>query len=171
MLEMIFGFNARLGRLHYFLGSLAFGVLNMILAIPFVFYLGHLGIRPTTVDQLLAVGWPAYAFVAFYMFGHYTLAAMRVRDIGWDPVIVITGWIVLAVMHHYFGARVPALGIVAGLVNLGLWLILLFWPSGDHVVSPPSFDDYKPRSPDRGKPASVASQRFAKASGQFGRRA
>src|SRR5579872_5958007 len=88
-----------------------------------------------------------------------------------DPVIVITGWIVLAVMHHYFGARVPALGIVAGLVNLGLWLILLFCPSGDHVVSPPSFDDYKPRSPDRGKPASVASQRFAKASGQFGRRA
>jgi uncharacterized membrane protein YhaH (DUF805 family) len=170
MLEMIFGFNARLGRLNYFLFSLAFGVVNVALAIPLVFYLRDHGIRPTTVAQLWAAGWPAYAFVGFYMFGSFTLAAMRVRDIGWDPVIVIAGWIALDVMNHFLAERVAGLTILAGLVNLGLTLILLFWPSGDHVVSPPSFDDYKPRSPDREKPASVASQRFAKASGQFGRR-
>ena len=172
MLEMIFGFNARIGRLTYFLSGLGLGVVSVILALPLVFYIHSHHFVVTTAESLWAAGWPVYAFVGVCLFGQFTLASMRVRDIGWDPVIVIGGWIALLVVHHLYGTRVPAIAVVAGLVNLGMELILLFWPGGDHVVSPPSFDDYKPRSPDKAgsNSASIPAGRFAKA-GQFGRRA
>ena len=173
MIEMIFGLNARIGRLMYFLSGLGLGVVSVVLAIPLVFYIHSHHIPITTPASLWAVGWPAYGFVGVCLFGQFTLASMRVRDIGWDPVIVIAGWIALLVVNHLFGARVPAIAVVTGLVNLGMELILLFWPGGDPSAVPPSLDDYKPRSPDKAgaNSASIPAQRFAKANGQFGRRA
>ena len=173
MLEMIFGLNARIGRLMYFLSGLGLGVVSVVLAIPLVFYIHSHHIPVTTPESLWAVGWPVYAFVGVCLLGQFTLASMRVRDIGWDPVIVIASWIALLVINHMFGTRVPAIAVVTGLVNLGMELILLFWPGGDPSFAPPSFDDYKPRSPDKAgsNSSSIPAQRFAKANGQFGRRA
>lgn len=172
MLEMIFGLNARMGRLMYFLSGLGLGVVAIVLAIPLAFYIHSHHIPVTTPDSLWAAGWPVYAFAGVCLFGQFTLASMRLRDIGWDPVIVVSGWIALLVINHLYGTRVPAIAVVTGLVNLGMELILLFWPGGDHAISPPSFDDYKPRSPDKASnSASIPAGRFAKASGQFGRRA
>ena len=172
MLEMIFGLNARIGRLKYFLSGLALGVVSVVLAIPLVFYIHSRHIAVTTPESLWAAGWPVYAFAGVCLLGQFTLASMRLRDIGWDPVIVISSWMALLVIDHLFGTRVPAIAVVAGVVNLGMELILLFWPGGDPSAVPPSFGDTRPRSSDRAgsNSASIPAERFAKANGTFGRR-
>jgi hypothetical protein len=62
---------------------------------------------------------------------------------------------------------------VGALANLVLFLALLFWPSGDDQSSPPTFGEMRrpDPSPRGGGTISVAAQRVARASGEFGRRA
>jgi uncharacterized membrane protein YhaH (DUF805 family) len=177
MLDMLFGFNARLGRLKYFLFSLLLGLVNGIIAVPVAYYAYKHGMLAGGVPKSLwSLGWPILAFVAFCMAGYFMLAAMRFRDIGWDPIIMVCGWITVMVVDPLIASRVPALAlekhdgtIVGGLINFGLVVILLFWPGGDRVSSTPMFDDPAPPRP-RASNATVSSDRMARAT-QFGRRA
>jgi hypothetical protein len=111
----------------------------------------------------------------------FTLQSMRIRDIGWDPVCVIPAWIAILVVDHVIAGRIPAwsLGqdhdgtVVGALVNLGLFLAMMFWPSGDYQS--PTFGG-RPGTPDkpsaRTAAASVTTARIARATGaDFGRRA
>jgi hypothetical protein len=60
---------------------------------------------------------------------------MRLRDIGWDPVCVIGGWIAIVVIDRIVATQVPALSLVPALlswlVNLAMFCVLYFWPSSD----------------------------------------
>ena len=180
MLDMLFGFNVRLGRLKFFLSSIAFGIVSGILAIPVAYYAykhGMIGARPSS---LWSLGWPVLTFVGFCMLGNFILASMRFRDIGWDPVIAIPCWIAVLVTDPLLASHVPAMSlpkhdgtIIGGLINLGLAIVLLFWPGGNHADAPPVFDDPAPRQSGRSisSPSSVSSERMAKATAQFGRRA
>jgi len=181
MLGFLFGFNARIGRLHYFLSSvaLAVAVTIVIFADAASAFRGAPKGMPASYDQL---GWPLLVVAAIFILLTVTLQSMRFRDIGWDPVCVIPGWIALAVVDHMVATRMPVWSIghehngtiVGALLNLGLFLALAFWPSGSRETSTPSFDT--PRGPDakprRQDATSLTASRIARvAGGEFGRRA
>jgi hypothetical protein len=112
----------------------------------------------------------------------FTLQSMRIRDIGWDPVCVIPAWIAILIVDKLIAGKIPAwsLGpeqhgtIVGALINLALFLALLFWPGGDHEHPMPTLGDTR-RKPDepshRPDTASAPAARIARAGARFGRRA
>jgi hypothetical protein len=106
---------------------------------------------------------------------------MRIRDIGWDPVCVMPTWLAIMAIDWLVASKHPAwsLGpehfgtVVGGLVNFGMTLALLFWPSAGYVATPPSFDapPRQPDSPSRRGGESLTASRISRVSnGGFGRR-
>jgi uncharacterized membrane protein YhaH (DUF805 family) len=180
MLGFLFGFNARLGRMHYFLATIALAVVMTAICFAIAGYaFQHSPSGPISSAALLT--WPVIAAMVFFGWMTFTLQSMRIRDIGWDPVCVIPAWIAILLVDYVVAGRIPAwsLGqddqgtIVGALINLGLFLAMLFWPSGDYES--PSFGE-RTGSPDkpsaRRDPASVMSGRIARANrAEFGRRA
>ena len=139
MLGFVFGLNARLGRLHFFLASVALAI--VMTAICFAIAMAVL--RTTSPGMIrpedLMTNWAIIAAIVFFGLATFTLQSMRIRDIGWDPVCIIPAWFALMIVDHVVAGRFPAWAIgqehqgtvVGGLVNLGLILALTFWPSGD----------------------------------------
>jgi uncharacterized membrane protein YhaH (DUF805 family) len=137
MLGFVFGLNARLGRLHFFLASIALAI--VMTAISFAIAMAAL--RTTSPSMIrpedLPHNWTIIAAMIFFGLATFTLQSMRIRDIGWDPVCVIPAWIALIIVDHVAAGRFPAWAIggehqgtmVGGLVNLALLLALTFWPS------------------------------------------
>jgi uncharacterized membrane protein YhaH (DUF805 family) len=184
MLGFIFGLNARLGRLHYFLASIATGFVMavlcflLVLALPSNIPRGtHL--TPELMYQIMK--WPIIGLGMLAFLISLTLQSMRIRDIGWDPVCVIPTWMAIWAIDFAVARKFPGLSlgpehygtVVGGLVNLVMTLALLFWPSGDYDGSTPDFGSSR-LSPDpspRGRSAAPAvTDRIARASGEFGRR-
>jgi uncharacterized membrane protein YhaH (DUF805 family) len=152
MLGFFFGFNARLGRLHYFLSSigLAVGMAVIVLAVM------SLAFRSAGAGATPPAGWillPALCLVPFALWATISLQSMRIRDIGWNPAYVVPLWILFCVIDAYVAIEVPEWGIgsnhaqtmVGGLVNLFLTLALMFWPGTSREEGPPTFDE--PRRP------------------------
>ncbi|CCE00963.1 conserved membrane hypothetical protein [Bradyrhizobium sp. STM 3809] len=148
----IFGFNARLGRLAYFLASLALGVITVILAVAVAFAVAAMAPRTSA----LAISVPVMAVIGLCLLANLMLQAMRFRDIGWDPVCVIPAWIAVMVLDYVIATRFPEYAARPGhpgtwpgaLINFGLCIALLFFPSGagdapssgatvSHTPSPP----------------------------------
>lgn len=134
MLGFIFGFNARLGRLQYFLATLGLIVVSIILIVVLAVALAAVaphGSAPT-------LSWPIMAAIGLVVLASLVLQAMRIRDIGWDPVCVIPAWIAVMVLDYVVATRFPEYAVtsshhgtwVGGLINLGLTVALLFFPSG-----------------------------------------
>ncbi|GLH78686.1 hypothetical protein SSBR45G_35950 [Bradyrhizobium sp. SSBR45G] len=134
MLGFIFGFNMRLGRLQYFLASLGLGVAFVVLAVVMIMGLAAVGGQKPS----LAMTWPILAMIGLFVIANLMLQAMRFRDIGWDPVCVIPAWIAIMVLDYVIAGRFPEYAAssshhgtwVGGLINLGLSVALLFFPSG-----------------------------------------
>jgi uncharacterized membrane protein YhaH (DUF805 family) len=175
----LFGFNARLGRLHYFLATIALAVLMTTICFVIASYL----IQSNPREMLASAGplpWSVITAAVFFGWMTFTLQSMRIRDIGWDPVCVIPAWIAILVVDHVVAGRIPAwsLGndhsgtVIGALTNLVLFLALMFWPGGDYQE--PFNDAY--RTPDKPAPrsdaGSVAADRIARAGrAEFGNRA
>jgi hypothetical protein len=127
-----------------------------------------------------ALKWPVIGLGTLFAVISFTLQSMRIRDIGWDPVCVVPTWIAIMVVDFAVAHKFPGLSLgpehrgtaVGGLLNLVMFLALLFWPSGDYNDSAPGFSEprHRPDPPPRGG-ASPAAERIARASGEFGRRA
>ena len=181
MLGFLFGFNARLGRLHYFLASIALAV--VMTAICFSIATSYIQSTPRGMvsPESMMKSWPIIAAIVFFGAMTFTLQSMRIRDIGWDPVCVIPAWIAIVIVDKLIAGKIPAwsLGkdhngtVVGALVNLALLLALTFWPSGDNEN--PTFGQ-PPQTPDRPSSrtsaGSVGADRIARATGaNFGRRA
>ena len=120
----------------------------------------------------LAKGWTGIILGLVFVYVSLMLQSMRFRDMGWDPVCVIPGWIALLIVDRLIATKLPAFSlgpesnqtIVGTLVHFGLVLALLFWPSAKDAANfdePPRRIDAPPR---RGA-VSVASQRMARISG------
>jgi uncharacterized membrane protein YhaH (DUF805 family) len=140
MLDYVFGLNARLGRLQFFLASIALAV--VMTAICFVIAVNGLVHFPEGAEPELSweiMTWPILCAAAFFMLVTFSLQAMRIRDIGWDPVVVIGGWIAVMIIDIIVATKMPqlALGsghhatIVSSIANLAMTGILLFWPGDD----------------------------------------
>jgi uncharacterized membrane protein YhaH (DUF805 family) len=137
MLDYVFGLNARLGRLQFVLASVALAV--VMTAICFALVTNGLvhfprGVRPEQVTWAM-MGWPIIGAIAFCGVATLMLQAMRIRDIGWDPVCVIGGWIAIVVIDMIVATKLPSLALgaafVSGVVNLVMTGILLFWPGDE----------------------------------------
>jgi uncharacterized membrane protein YhaH (DUF805 family) len=180
MLGFLFGFNARLGRLSYFLATVAVAIGMTAAIYAYVSYTFGITPRGTRLPSDL-ITWPVIILGVVFAWVTFTLQSMRIRDVGWDPVCVIPGWIALLIVDSVVAVKIPAwsLGpeqygtVVGALVNFGLLLALTFWPRGEHEDSTPTFEtlrrpDPPPRSRDT---ASVTAARIARATGSdFGRR-
>jgi uncharacterized membrane protein YhaH (DUF805 family) len=171
MLGFLFGFNARIGRLHYFLCLFGLGFVTGLIA-----YIAT-GISFSSsngIMQLLsfAKGGVAITLGIVFLFVSFTLQSMRFRDIGWDPVCVIPIWVAALIVDRLVATKFPAVSlgpesnqtIVGALVHFGLVLALLLWPSARDAED---FDEPRRRldAPPRRDQASVAAQRMARISG------
>jgi uncharacterized membrane protein YhaH (DUF805 family) len=182
MLGFLFGFNARLGRLHYFLSTIALAVVMTAVCFAIAGY----AIQSTPRGMDLSAGliaWPVIVSVLVFLWITFTLQSMRIRDIGWDPVCVIPAWIALLIVDKLVASKIPAwsLGsehqgtIVGALINFGLILALTFWPSGEHEGPMPTSAETRRKPPELPRnqgTASAPAARIARATGTgFGRRA
>jgi uncharacterized membrane protein YhaH (DUF805 family) len=177
MLGFLFGFNARLGRLHFFLATIATAILMTV--ISFAIARHALQSAPKGMIPSLT-SWQVITAAILFIWLSFTLHSMRIRDIGWDPVCVIPGWIAVAIIDGLVAGKIPAIAlggqhgtIVGALVNLALFLALLFWPSSEHDNSAtPSGGSFRmPDLPSRSPAAATASRVARVANGEFGRRA
>jgi uncharacterized membrane protein YhaH (DUF805 family) len=176
MLGFLFGFNARLGRLHYFLGTiaLAIGMTGICFAVAASLFQG----TPDRTQLMIAMGSrPVIAAIVLFAVFTFILQSMRLRDIGWDPVCVIPCWIALLMIDHLVADKIPAWSLgqehygtaIGALVNLVLWLALTFWPGGaeNDGAAPAVFGPPRRTFGDKARPAntsSVAAARIARAS-------
>lgn len=181
MLGFIFGLNARLGRLHYFLATSVLAIVMTLMCALLAFSLVQMGLQGAQMSHAAiyeAMKGPVIALGVLFALITLTLQSMRIRDIGWDPVCVIPTWIAIVVVDFAVARKFPGLSpgpqhygtVVGGLVNLVMSLALLFWPSGDPDGSAPdvSWPDPTPRA-GRASPAAV--ERIARVtSSEFGRR-
>jgi hypothetical protein len=106
------------------------------------------------------------AFLLTWYWTVLSLQARRLRDMGWSPSIVMPAWFALVLVDHAMAgaaasARGPMMQIamaavgtpVGGIINLGLGLCLLFWPSKTYDTTPPADGNWTqvgapPRSPE-----------------------
>ncbi|KJC39401.1 hypothetical protein UP09_25575 [Bradyrhizobium sp. LTSP885] len=135
MLSYLFGFNARIGRLTFVVGTFGLGIgFALILA-------AIIGSLPRNHDVLLAqaANSPQVVIAFFALLAiNFMLQSMRIRDIGWDPVCVMVGWVALVVIDYVVAGKFPEYAltyqhtgtVVGALVNTGLTLALFFWPGG-----------------------------------------
>lgn len=173
MLGFLFGFNARLSRLNYFLGTMALAGLMTGICFVIADYMFQ-GAPDKTQLMIAMSSRPVVAAAFLFAAVSFILQSMRLRDIGWDPVCIIPCWIALLIIDHLVASKVPAWSVgtdhqgtvLGALVNLVLWLALTFWPSGngDHASEPAivtarqTFDNLSRRA----STSSVASARIAR---------
>jgi uncharacterized membrane protein YhaH (DUF805 family) len=174
MLGFLFGFNARLGRMQYFLATIGLAVVMTAICFVIAFYVLPNIPRAMLSRAALMTAWPTIAAMVFFGWATLTLQAMRIRDIGWDPVCVIPAWIAIVIVDNVVAGRIPAWSLghdhqgtaVGALVNFVLFLALMFWPGGDYE-SPDS--GHSPSKPDRSgqkrDAASLTEARIARATG------
>jgi uncharacterized membrane protein YhaH (DUF805 family) len=181
MLGFLFGFNARIGRLYYFLATIGLAVVMTAICFMIATYVLHYR-NPGAVlsPAALMMAWPTIAAAVFFCWMTFTLQSMRIRDIGWDPVCVIPAWIAIIIIDKIIAGKIPAWSldrehsgtVVGALTNLALFLALTFWPSGDYEK--PFNDAYRrpdKSAPPRATPTSVAAERIARVSkAEFGDR-
>ena len=79
MLGFIFGFNARLGRLHYFLSTIGLAVIMTVLCFVIASSIHHNTPRgmPPSFDHL---AWPVIAVAIIFMPGSFSLQCMRIYE-------------------------------------------------------------------------------------------
>ena len=178
MLGFLFGFNARIGRLHFFCSTLVVTIMMVAVhaaAIAYTFQTTPKGTMPSPTAG------PIFAAAIFYAWLTITLQSMRFRDIGWDPVCVMPAWIALVIVDGLVATKFPAMSLghergtaFGARVNLSLILALLFCPSGADDSPAPTLDErFRTPDPPPSRPvveAPAAPQISRPANGGFGRR-
>ncbi|MFS2180396.1 DUF805 domain-containing protein [Rhizobium pisi] len=175
MLDAIFAFRGRLRRRQYLGASvLIYLVVGCIITVGFWIMKSapgskH-GIGAGAVLLILAIP----ALPSFWM--SLSIQAARIRDIGWDPRILITAslainavaYLVLFLMPE--GATTELISKLVKGANIAYGLGLLLLPSDYHVPADPTFD--APPAPMRsGRVEASPAQRLPGRNGAtFGRR-
>ncbi len=143
MLEKLFWFGGRMGRLAYFgwsFAAIAVGVVVLLvlvlLAAPVAMNSAQMLANPRDVGYVAGIG---TAIVFIWM--SFALQTKRLRDMGRDPFVWIVGvWTILLfdqfVLTSYVAVRYPSYvyGMytpLGGIVSVVYWIFLLFTPSAD----------------------------------------
>ena len=138
MLGFLFGLNVRLRRLQFFLSMFGLGIFSAVVLFVLIGRMPQSSQIRGDIAFALNSGQVIVAIIVFTVIS-LQLQCMRIRDIGWDPVCVMPGWFVVMIFDKLLATKFPALAltaehngtVVGALVNLGLGLALMFWPSGD----------------------------------------
>ena len=136
MLEGAFTFRGRIGRMQFFIDGLLSGVGCVVAAIVLAFLV--VPARHDAIGIAFFIACFALAGLVVLWFS-LSLYVRRIRDIGWDPVVVIGGWIVGNLADAVLAGLVPGLAvgaahhatIIGSVANPLLSLALLFWPGHD----------------------------------------
>ena len=166
MLHTILGFGGRLGRLEYFIISLVFGIfVGLIILALFLGVIPHGATKAEARASLESPGLLLIlllVIVPIYLWFSLALQAKRLRDIGWNPLYIIPGWITVVVIDRFVAMAVPVVALGPGsgtlvglLINLFMTGSLLFWPSAPtgtadwggstHPMGSPAPQPYSPR--------------------------
>lgn len=178
MLGFLFGFNARIGRLHFLFSTIVVTIMMVavyIAAITYAFQTTPKGTVPSPTSG------PIFAAALLYAWLTIMLQSMRFRDIGWDPVCVVPAWIAVVIVDGLVATKFPAMSlghergtIFGALVNLALILALLFCRGREQDSSAPTLDErFRPPDPPPSRPvvqAPTTPQISRPANGGFGRR-
>jgi uncharacterized membrane protein YhaH (DUF805 family) len=181
MLGFLFGFNARLGRLPFVLSMIALAVVSVAI---------DLALSPYSIQQLASgakppanpFAWPLIFPTLGFLWIKLTLESMRIRDMGWDPVLVMPAWIAMGLVDNVVASKFPAWSIghghhgtlVGTMINFALLLALTLWPSGGFEAPAPASGGSQrtPGPSQRSNASSLPVARTARATGAgFGRRA
>jgi hypothetical protein len=158
MLGFIFGFNARMGRLNYFVCSAVVNVASqfgMVLFAGFMFQLMTTSAQPPAGSIMSG---PLYAVAWITVIVNFMLRSMRIRDIGWDPALLVPAWIGIVIADKAVAAEFPAwaighghlAGTMAGsLIDTALAALLIFMPSAETDGSAPMDERPLPEPPPR----------------------
>jgi uncharacterized membrane protein YhaH (DUF805 family) len=154
MIQALFSFRGRLSRLPFILSSLGLGAGMVVLVLAavsaFLVSRAHGG-----ASNMIPVWLAMLAAVPVFLWVSLALQARRFRDIGWDPVYVIPGWIGFGFVDKLAVLGAPALAVsphikqtlLYVLVDLALGGCLLFWPGeGDEDATPSVGADRPPPS-------------------------
>jgi uncharacterized membrane protein YhaH (DUF805 family) len=129
MLASVFSFRGRINRLQYLLGNFAVGG---ALALPAWTLIGFTELAPTTrpsptmaLDAVLLV-----LAAPLAIWSAVSLQARRLRDIGWEPLIVLPMWVGTLVLAGFAAQAGFALSqaALASLISLALLACLYGWP-------------------------------------------
>jgi uncharacterized membrane protein YhaH (DUF805 family) len=113
MLGFFFGFHARLGRLHYFLSCIGFGLVMTAI----IFAAESFAFRDTAAGSTLSTNLiilPALCLVPFVLWVTVSLQSMRIRDIGWNPAYVVPAWLLICALDAYVASEVPEWAVGRG---------------------------------------------------------
>jgi uncharacterized membrane protein YhaH (DUF805 family) len=158
MLDFLFSFRGRIGRLRYFLGSMALSMPLVLMIVGIIGVVVSAGGGKLPLIPLLVMALFAVVSIPVFLYSSLSMQARRIRDIGWNPLYVIPAWIGVGVIDRLIAQAFPALSIghlhfqtLPGLLlNLAFGLVLLFWPGGGDVDSASS------RGADRPRPTTLA---------------
>ena len=138
MLGFLFGLNSRLGRPHFLLSLIG---LVLVTAVVLFVLTGRVPqsdqIRGDIAFALAQV--PVVVALIIFAVIVLQLACMRIRDIGWDPVMVMAGWIATMFVDKLIATKLPTLAltpehfgtVIGALASFALGIALLFWSTGD----------------------------------------
>jgi uncharacterized membrane protein YhaH (DUF805 family) len=187
MLETVFSFSGRINRLQYFASIVA---LTAALFVPVLMIgiglLAHggVGAKPP-LATLALLGLFFLLAIPPFLWVSFSLQARRFRDIGWNPLYVIPGWMVFNVFDRVIAQFVPALTMgrlyhqtwLGLAVGLGLGCALLFWPGRAEDDDAPGIGAswMRPSTPPPAAPATTATytpapSAAAASAPRFGRR-
>ena len=154
MLDFVFGFNARIGRLYFLLSFIAAVVAGVA---------ADLALSPYSIQELVngakppanPYAWPLIVSTVGFLLTKYSLQSMRIRDMGWDPVCVIPAWIAMGIVDRVVASKIPAWsighghfhGTIVGVtIDVALLLALVLWPSSDFETPTSTFGDSRRRT-------------------------
>lgn len=134
MLGTFFGFGGRLGRLQYLGYATLLGVgFWMLVGLSLLTALTSLsGSGGGKGGGLGAMLLPLVILVPLFGWSSLALQAKRIRDIGWNPAVVIPAWMVVTTVALFATLLAGATGkghpSLLGMVNLPMTAVLLLWP-------------------------------------------
>jgi uncharacterized membrane protein YhaH (DUF805 family) len=127
MLTAVFSFRGRINRLQYFLGSLTIGATLALLAAMLISFTQLAPTaRPSLTMALDAVFLVLAAPLAIWSAA--SLQARRLRDIGWEPMIVIPMWVGVLLLAGFAAQAEVSQTALASLISLALLACLYGWP-------------------------------------------
>lgn len=150
MLSTFFGFGGRIGRLRYFVSSIALGI-AMVFLVAFAF-VGAITQSGGKGSGSVLSGFVPLLFIApLFLWSSLALQAKRIRDIGWNPAMVIPAWMTISVfatmLTVFTGGKGGGLSMLGGMINLTMSIVLLAWPGDGNRDDGGAFGTYHAPEP------------------------